>query len=247
MNRIVPNILLLLFGLQLMAQTSETRNLEAFETVSVSQGIEAYLSKGSSESVRIEIDGNIELDEVLTEIDGGGNLRIHLDGNNYRNVEVEVYLTYVTLEGLKASSAGSIEVLDKVTCNCSFEVDVSSAGEIEVNVRAEEASLEASSAGNMDIQVEADEIEAAASSAGDIDIVGRAGEFEAKVSSSGDISAYDLTCDKADLRASSGGSIKVSVEEEIVARASSGGSISYRGNPQYADKQSSSGGSIRKQ
>lgn len=244
MNRISITLLLLLAGIHLTAQNSETRKLESFERVSVSQGIDAFLSEGSSESARIEVVGDIELDEVLTDI-SGGTLKIHLEDNNYRNADVTVYVTYVSLEGLKASSAASIEVEDQVECDCTFEIDVSSAGDVEVSVTSNALELEASSAGDMDLKVRTGDIEASVSSAGDIDIQGSADEVEIKASSSGDFSGYDLKCETAELRASSGGSIKIEVNERISARASSGGSISYKGDPEYADKESSSGGSIR--
>lgn len=245
MNRIVAIAALVLTGYSVSAQNSETRKLSSFDEVSVSQGIEVYLSEGSEEKARIEIDGNIDLDEVLTDVNGG-TLKIHLDGNNYRNVDVQVYVTYKRLEGLRASSAGSIEVKDDVECDCSFDIDVSSAGEVEVTVKADEVELEASSAGDIDARVFANDLEASVSSAGDIEISGKVREIEVTASSSGDFSGYDLVSEEADLRASSGGSIKVTVTKDIKARASSGGSINYKGNPEYSDKESSSGGSVRR-
>ncbi len=246
MNRISIFFLSLIFTSQLIAQDTETRNLKSFKSVSVSQGIKTYLSKGSSESARIVVNGSIDLDEVLTEVDGSGSLDISLDGNNFRSVDVEVYVTYRNLEGLQASSAGSIQVKNQVVCDCEFEIDVSSAGSIEVEVEARQVEMEASSAGNIEAKVEADEIEASASSAGDIEVEGKVNEIEVHVSSSGEFSGYDLISEKAELKASSGGTIKLTVTKDITARASSGGSISYEGNPQYSDKESSSGGSIRK-
>ncbi|MFT6865676.1 MAG: hypothetical protein ACJA08_000499 [Cyclobacteriaceae bacterium] len=246
MNRNTILFLFLFVGSQLAAQNTETRNLKAFKTVSVSQGINTYLSEGSTESARIVVSGNLDLEDVLTDVDGSGELDISLDGNNFRNVDVKVYVTYRKLEGLKASSAGSIQVRDDVSCDCTFEIDVSSAGEVEIDLKANSVELEASSAGNIEANIEAMEIEASASSAGEIEIEGKVREIEVQVSSSGDFSGYDLISESANLRASSGGSINLTVTKEIVARASSGGSISYEGNPQYTDKESSSGGSVRK-
>ncbi|MFY0598756.1 MAG: DUF2807 domain-containing protein [Cyclobacteriaceae bacterium] len=244
MNRIIIITLFLSATFFSNAQETETRTLRSFESVSVSQGIEAFLAEGTSESARVEVDGNIDIEEVLTEVNGG-HLKIHLEGNNYRNVDVRVYVTYVNLESLKASSAGSIEVEDRVTCDCDFDIDVSSAGDVEIDLESNSLDLEASSAGDIDVRVRTGSIDASASSAGDIDIEGIAKSVDAKASSSGDISAYDLVCDNAELRASSGGSITITVKEELKARSSSGGSISYKGNPEYTDKESSSGGSVR--
>ena len=85
------------------AQSGTNRSLSPFTEVSVQEGIEAILSKGTKESARIEADG-IDIEDVITEV-SGGVLKMELEGDNHRNVEVTIYVTYVELEGLRASSA----------------------------------------------------------------------------------------------------------------------------------------------
>ena len=83
------------------------------------------------------------------------------------------------------------------------------------------------------------------SSAGKLEAEGSVDEIEVDVSSAGSMHAYDLVAKKADLYASSAGSIKLSVTEEIKASASSGGSVKYKGNPEKERVSSSAGGSVK--
>jgi len=247
------SLFITLLGMAVAAATfaqTETRSLSSFSRISAHEGINVYLKSGSDESAKVTINGgNVELDDVLTEV-SGDRLKIHLEdrrGWNTRNVDVDVYVTYRNLEGLKASSAASIEAEDVIEANGDFDVDVSSAGDIVAKiVGIDELEVEASSAGDVDLEVDADEIEASVSSAGGIEISGIAKYIDVEASSSGDYEGYDLKSEEAEASASSGGSIEVNASEKLRARASSGGSVRYEGNPSYVNVDSSSGGSVKK-
>lgn len=247
------SLLITLLGVFVAAATfaqEETRNLASFSEVSAQEGISVYLKKGSNESARVVINGgNVSLDQVLTDV-SGDRLKIHLEdkrGWNNRNVDVDVYVTYKSLEGLSASSAASIEAQDVIEANGDFDVDVSSAGDVIAKiVGIDELEVEASSAGDADLEVEADEIDANVSSSGGIEIRGIARVQDIEASSSGDYEGFNLKTKEADASASSGGSIEVNVSEKIRARASSGGSVRYEGNPSYVNADSSSGGRVKK-
>ena len=90
------------------AQSGTNRSLSPFTEVSVQEGIEAILSKGTKESARIEADG-IDIEDVITEV-SGGVLKMELEGDNHRNVEVTIYVTYVELEGLRSARAFAAEM-----------------------------------------------------------------------------------------------------------------------------------------
>ncbi len=228
------------------AQSEETRNLSSFSEISAHEGIDVIIKKGSKEEARIVSDSH-DLDEVLTEI-SGSRLKIHLEGNNHRNIDVKVYVTYKSLRGISSSSASSLTSDGAIDAEGSdFDVDVSSAGDIDAEIEnADEVSIDASSAGDAELRIEANEIEADASSAGEIEIAGIVKSQDIEVSSSGDYDGYDLESDEVEARASSGGSIKVNVSTKLDARASSGGNIRYKGSPTYLDASSSSGGSVKK-
>ncbi len=213
------------YGTALFAQQSETRNVGAFSGIKVSEGIDVYLKKGDKETLRVEVSGTA-IENVLTER-SGDILRIHMAEGRYRGSRtVKVYVTYVEVNRLSASSAANIYA-DGV-------------------IKSRALTLTASSAGTIEANIEVESLTASASSAGDIELKGRAKRVEIEASSAGDVDGYDLETEEATIRASSAGSIKVSVTQQIEARASSGGTIRYRGSPSKTNINSSSGGSVKK-
>lgn len=206
------------------AQETETRNLASFTGVKVSEGISVYLKKGDKESAKIEVTGTSP-SNVITEV-AGSYLKVHMRDGNYRSVNAKVYVTFVSIDKLYASSAGNI-----------FSSETIKGNNMEIN---------ASSAGTVEVVVEAGRLEASASSAGDVELKGKARTVIMDASSAGEVDAYDFEAEDAEVEASSGGAVKLSVKSAIDARASSGGSIRYRGNPDKSNTTSSSGGSVKK-
>jgi hypothetical protein len=207
-----------------LAQETVTRDLGSFSGVKVAEGIDVYLKKGDKESAKVEVEGTAP-SNVITEI-SGSYLKIHMKEGRFQRVDAKVYVTYVQLDKLSASSAGSIYSDGSIQAKA-MEISASSAGSIEVTIDAESAKV-------------------SSSSAGDVELRGTVQNITAEVSSAGEIDAYDLTANAVEAEASSGGSLKVSVSKNLVAHASSGGSIRYRGNPDRSVTNSSSGGSVKK-
>lgn len=220
------NLVLFFFiAIGALAQKSETRELGNFKGIKVGEAIDVYLKKGANESAKVVVE-RVDLEDVLTEV-SGGYLKVHMRNNNYRNRgSVKVYVTYVTLERISASSAAS----------------VISDGTIKANT----LDIVASSAANVELSVDAEEMSVDVGSAGDVRLEGKARSITIEASSAGSIDAYDLECEKVDAEASSAGSAKITVTKSLRARASSGGSVRYRGNPTSSNTDASSGGSVKK-
>ncbi|SKC55456.1 head GIN domain-containing protein [Ohtaekwangia koreensis] len=207
------------------AQTTQNRTIGSFTGIKVAEGVNVYLKKGDKESLRVEVTGT-DPDNVVTEV-SGSYLKVHMREARYRgNIEAKVYVTYVHLDKLSASSAGSIYSEEAVKSN-SIDISASSAGEIEVALDAES-------------------VTASASSAAELELSGKTKSLSTDASSAGEIDAYNLEATKVQAEASSGASIKISVTTELTAHASSGGSIRFRGNPNKSVTDSSSGGSVKK-
>ena len=228
MNRlklVLSALLFFLFTLSgVMAQDTEVRNVGAFHEIRTGQAIDVYLKEGTKESVKLEVKG-ISLNEVLTDV-SGGRLKIHLGPGRHNSHVIKVYVTYVKLDHISASSASSV-----------FSEGTIKGDRLEINV---------SSAADVDVTVDMDEITASVSSSGDLELKGRSKYLDISASSAGGVDAFDLESENVKVRASSAGGAKVVATKEIDARASSGGSIRYRGNPERSQTDSSSGGSVRK-
>lgn len=223
MNRILIAVLAC-FSLIAHAQNTETRNVGSFTGVKVAEGVDVYLKKGDKESVKVEVTGT-NVSNVLTEV-SGSYLKVHMRDGNYRHVDAKVYVTYVKIEKLSASSAGSI-----------FS---------EETIKSDRLEISASSAGTVELNIDANSVEVNASSAGDMELKGKTKSALIEASSAGEIDAYDLAAEEVEVGVSSAGSAKINVTKRLDARASSGGSIRYRGNPDRNNTSSSSGGSVKK-
>ncbi len=210
----------------IFAQQSEVRNVGTFKGIKSAEAIDVYLKKGDKESVKVDVTGT-DLADVLTEI-SGSYLKIHMrDDNHYgKKRDVKVFVTYVELDRITASSASNI-----------FSEGVIKCSSIEVH---------ASSAANIEISLDATDVRVHVSSAGDVILAGKAKTVDAEASSAGEIEAYNLIADSAEASASSAGGIKLNVTQALDGHASSGGSIRYRGNPTKTNTNSSSGGSVKR-
>jgi len=213
-----------ILALTVYAQNRETRDLSSFDEISVGEAIYVNLIKGNRETAEVIAQG-IDLEDVVTKV-SGDHLRIYLEGNNHRNIDVKIILTYRELEGIGISSAARVNAEEAINAN-SLEIDVSSAGGGEINLDAGKVEIDISSAGNLEL-------------------TGKADLLEVEVSSAGDLDAYDLICREADVNVSSGGSANLTITSRLDAKASSGGNIRYKGNPQKVFVNANSGGSIKK-
>ena len=223
MKKSLVYVFLFAFSASVFAQTGATRKLDKFTSITVSEGIDVNLTKGSSHKAEITVK-NIDLEDVLTEV-SGSTLKIHLDGNNHNNVNVTVDLTFVSLERIKASSAA----------------DVTSSSVIE----AADFKVSASSAADVILELKVNTLEVDASSAADITLSGSAGSQTVDISSAADYKAFELKSKTANVSASSAADAKVSASESLDASASSGASVKYKGNPDKLRERSSSGGDVR--
>jgi hypothetical protein len=200
------------------------RKTEQFSGIKVSSGIDVYLKQDNDESISVEADENLH-EYILTEV-RGGVLNVYTDANIREAERKRVYVTMKEINSIKASSAGDV-----------FG---------ETPIKTERLDLSASSAGDIKLEVYANEIELDISSSGDISLTGEADLLDADLSSAGDLNAFDLIVREADISASSAGNADINVSEKITARASSAGDINYKGNPKYVDGHSSSAGGIHK-
>ena len=218
-------ISLMLFSVTTLVfgQQTENRDLPSFNSVSVGEAIDVYLIPGSTESAKVKVDG-IDLDEVLTEV-RGDRLKIYLEKGNYRNIDVEVWLTYKNLSGIEVSSAASV-ITEGLLKSSSLRVEASSAGD-----------------GKLEIDVE--ELDVEISSSADLEIFGKTVIAEISVSSAGKFDGYELSCSEVEVSANSAGTARVNASKKLDATATSAGNIRYKGNPDKVYEDESSGGSVK--
>ncbi|HEA29320.1 MAG TPA: DUF2807 domain-containing protein [Leeuwenhoekiella sp.] len=198
-----------------------------FNAITVSNGWEVILKKGTQPGVTASIDENLY--EYLDVHVDGNTLEIEMkDNNNVGSATSrKIYVTYAqNLDKLKASSAGEITSEDVLM--------------------GEKILFDASSAGSITAKIEVRHVETEASSAADLNLSGLAQTFNGSASSAASIDAKNLKTEEATADVSSAGSITVFASKTLDAEASSGGSVNYWGEPKEVRDSESSGGSINK-
>ena len=205
----------------------QTRHITGFHGISVSSGIDLYLTQKAVEEVAVEAESE-DLDKIITEVEGGV-LKIYIKEKSWFNMKWDsrprkVYVSFKTLDKLDAS-AGS---------------DVVSEGRLKLD----KLNLDASSGSDVKLELEVNDLSVGSSSGSDISLKGTANTIQANASSGSDINASELQAKNCNASVSSGSDISVNVTEKLDASASSGGDISYSGNPNSKDINESSGGDV---
>ena len=216
----------------------------SFDEIKVAQSIKAEVVKASVEKVVVTAPADI-LDDILVE-NSGGKLYIHFKPNlniSARNVAVKIFAK--DFSAIHASSSARITITDQFTQD-KTDISVSSSGSIKGNLEANDVSIQASSSGSYSGKIWAVNLEGKVSSSGDVTLSGKTKNANITASSSGDFNAKDMIAENADLKASSSGSVQLSVENELRASASSSGGITVdkKGALNILSQSKSSGGRI---
>lgn len=201
-----------------------------FSGISVSSGIDVYLTQGNEESVAVSASEQKYLDRLITEVENG-TLKIYYDNKGITwksngKANLKAYVSFKTLEKLNVS-AGS-----DVTVNGS--------------IKADKLNLHVSSGADFTGAINAKELVCEVNSGADAKLTGSADKFTVDVSSGASFKGYDFAVDYCDASASSGGDVHVTINKELVAKASSGGDIHYKGAGLIRDIKTSSGGGVKK-
>lgn len=202
--------------------TEEVRQLDDFDEIEVSRGMNVYITQGSPSKVVVVADNNLH-DVIITEVDGDV-LKIYVDAIVREAKEMKVMVTVEKLTDVKTSSGANVYSQNAV--------------------KTDDIELSASSGSNITMEFNADYLKADCSSGSNIILSGYTRESELEASSGSNLKAEELKSDKGMMRASSGATIIATVEKELTAKASSGGNIIYYGEPASTNIDSSSGGSV---
>lgn len=205
-------------------KVKETREVADFDEIEVSNGIDVYLTMGSREHLEVEIPEDL-LKDLVTEV-RGGKLKIYFDRSFNWNNETTVYLQAKKIKKINISG-GSDLIGENLLESKNLELNASGGSDIKLEIQVE------------DLEVEV-------SGGSDIVLSGVADFLIAESSGGSDLKAFELITARADLDASGGSDIKVTVEEELDASASGGADIEYMGNPNLLNTNASASGDIKK-
>jgi len=94
----------------------EKRSISGFSAIEASAGIQVILSKGDKEELAVSVSNKDYLDEVKTVVQGGV-LKIYRSSDwkfwrQWKNWKIKVYVSYTSLDAVKASSGASVSAKD---------------------------------------------------------------------------------------------------------------------------------------
>ncbi len=227
-----------LLSLQLFAQevvlndaNAEKRTLAAsFSAITVSDGIELFLTQGGSESVAVSASDAKYIERLKTEV-VDGTLKIYYDNkamvwNSNEKRKLRAYVSFKNLEQLKGSSGSDVKMKSVLAVD-NLKMHFSSGAQF---------------TGELDVK----ELEVSQNSGSEVITTGKVDNLKTDLSSGAIFKGYDLSVNFCDAKASSGGEVRITVNKELAAKASSGGSIRYKGDGVVKDINVSSGGSVKK-
>ena len=224
MKKISFVLLLLFSGIIVMGQgneKTEIRKLKPFDKIRISKGINVTLQEGDEPQAEVIIT-NAELEDVLIQ-QNGREVSIKMKTKIYKEVIVNVYVTFQNLREISAGTGGSIDADDII--------------------EADQLVLEAGMDASIELEIEVNKLKASASTAR-IQVSGTAEYIEVNTSTGGRFLGAELECKEAFIKTNTGGSAQVFVTDKLEASAGSGAKIEYSGNPEKVNVKTTLGGKI---
>ncbi|WND03294.1 head GIN domain-containing protein [Temperatibacter marinus] len=192
-----------------LVDDSENRDLDTFHSLMIKGGIELDVKIGSSQKVKIAVDDDLDLSEVITKVENGFLIidvkrKKNFWGGKKQSGEVSVTLTMTDFQKVHVKGAvdGDIEGIDSenvslevygaadldITGKCGkLSVNVRGAGDLDAdNLRCKEADINISGAGNAKVY-SSEKVKAIVSGVGSVTIEGNPKDITKKIRGLGNI------------------------------------------------------------
>ncbi len=208
---------------------AEVRKVGSFTGISVSNGIDLYLSNGN-EAVAVSSSKPELTDRIKTEVkDGvltiGFESKSGININWNENRKLKAYVSYKTLNSLSASG-GSDVLIDGVVSSSELRLHLSGGSDFKGKVEVENLRVDQSGGS-------------------DVNIAGKANTLSVEASGGSDFNGYDLVTEFCNLQASGGSDIEITANKELSARANGASDIHYKGQPNVKEAKASGASSVK--
>lgn len=207
---------------------AQVRTVGSFSEISVSGGIDLYLSPDEKETVVVSAKSEEYRDRIVTKVEGN-RLEIYFNDKGkmrWPDMRLKVYVSFKQLKKLMASGSSDVFVNGIIK---SDELEVRISGSSDFNGAIDVSNLWLKQSGSSDSKIS-----------------GRAAFMDVDVSGASDVKAFDLRTDVCNAKASGASDINITVNKEITAEASGSSDISYRGDGATKNIKTSGSSSIKK-
>jgi hypothetical protein len=206
---------------------SKNVGVRSFDAITVSSGIDLYLTQGTSETLTIKGDNNL-IKDVIVEQNGSAVTIKYKEGVNwsrlFRNQSIKVYVNFKTLKSL-AASGGS----DVYTQN-TLKADV-------LNIRG-------SGGSDLKLTLACKDLTVSVSGGSDADLTGSGENMQLNASGGSDVDAFSYVVNYAKVSVSGGSDANIYVNKGLEAGASGGSDVNYKGNASLKKTTSSKSGDV---
>lgn len=207
----------------------QVRQVGSFTGVSVSGGIDLYLSAGD-EAVAVSSSKPELAERIKTEVKNGmltigfeSKSGININWNENR--KLKAYVSFKTLNSLSASG-GSDVLIDGVVNSSELRLHLSGGSDFKGKVNVENLRVEQSGGS-------------------DVNIAGKATTLSVEANGGSDFNGYDLITESCNLQASGGSDIEITANKELSAQASGASDIHYKGQPNVKEAKASGASSVK--
>jgi hypothetical protein len=209
-------------------RNAQTRSVSSFHAVSISSGIDLYLSQGGEDAVAVSADDPEIRDKIRVEVKDGV-LEIYIDNHGihwggWSNRHMKAYVSCKTIDRLHASGGSDVYIQDPI--------------------HAERLNMDLSGGSDLHGKLNIGELFITQSGGSDSYVSGSATTLNVHTSGGSDYHGYDLAADECHVDASGGSDAYLTVNKELTASASGGSDVHYKGNGVVRSSQSSGSGSI---
>ena len=220
-------LVIVLNNSNVLAQSSKNVSVKAFNEVTVSSGLDLYLTQTTNEALTIK--GNEDLiKDVVIEQNGSALVIKYKDGVNwgrmFKNQSIKVYLNYKNLKSLTASGGS-----DVYTQN---------------NLKADVLNLRASGGADLKLTLAVKDLTLTISGGSDAELKGSGENLVATASGGSDIDAFGYVVNNARVTASGGSDANIYVNKALEAGASGGSDVNYKGSAVLKKTSSSKSGDV---
>jgi len=223
MKKLLFTFSIVFTGFFVQAQTTtETRELNAFDQLEVSDAIEVELKKGDKTEIIITASG-IALNQVSDKIEKR-KLVLEISGNNPKSSSVSAVLTYVQLNEIEAGSGARVIVKDVIE-NKTLSLKVSTNAYIEAEIISDKLILEAETNAKMFVK-------------------GTADNLDYNAFTNAEVEGEGLVVKNAEIRTNTNAFGSFEVLESLSGTAATRGRVIYIGDPNKIDVKESIGGTI---
>jgi len=204
-------LFLILAGFSQSAEDNrQTRNVSGFHGVTVSGGIDLFLSAGP-ESVAVTASTTSVRDHIKTEVENG-ILHIYLERNwsaPMGNPKMKAYVSVPDLKSLEGSGGSDIYLQNQIN-GSDLNISLSGGSDLKGKLNANHLVIKQSGGS-------------------DVDLSGNVKQLDVEASGGSDLSGYGLVTEFASLTASGGCDSHLTVNKELHIVASGGSDVSYKG------------------